>query len=102
MLEIRHRMLTAFKTPTILSFQIHHIKQWGTTIHIYPLRWQPNRPCQQAQSSTTDIGITQQTPNKPKIYPTAPKQQDNKGIDGQQFHYYTCTYNTNYVLKLEK
>ena len=49
-----------------LSFQIHHVKQWGTTIHISPLRWRPNRPCQQARSLTTDIGITQQTPNKPK------------------------------------
>ena len=25
-----------------LSFQIHHIKQWGTTIHIFPLQWRPN------------------------------------------------------------
>ena len=38
-------------------------------------------------------------PNKLQInqksYPTAPKQLDNEGIDGQQFHYYTYTYNTN-------
>ena len=54
------------KHRLFLSFQIHHIKQWGTTIHISPLRWQPNQPCQQARSSTTNIGITQQTPNKPK------------------------------------
>ena len=50
-----------------LSFQIHHIKQRGTTFQISPLRWRPKRPCQQAKSRTTDIGMTQQTPNKPKI-----------------------------------
>ena len=50
-----------------LSLQRHHIKQWRTIIHIWPFRWRPNRPCQQARSHTTDFGITQLTPNKPKI-----------------------------------
>ena len=49
-----------------LSFQIHHIKQRGTTFQISPLRWRPKRPCQQAKSPTTNKGMTQLTPNKPK------------------------------------
>ena len=56
----------SLKHLLFLSFQIHHIKQRGTTFQISPLRWQPKRPCQQAKSPTTDIGMTQLTPNKPK------------------------------------
>ena len=40
-----------------LSFQIYHIKQWGTTIQISPLRWRPKRPCQQAKSPTIENDI---------------------------------------------
>ena len=76
-----------------LSFQIHHIKQRGTTFQISLLWWRPKRPCQQAKSPTIDNGMTQLTPNLP--YPIAPKQPGNEGKDGQHFHYYTCTYNTN-------
>ena len=49
-----------------LLLQRHHIKQWGTINHIWPFRWWPNLPCQQASSPKTDCNITQLTPNKPK------------------------------------
>ena len=47
-----------------LSCQMHHIKQWGTTVLIAEFRWLPNFPCQQANSSSTVFGITQCMPNK--------------------------------------
>ena len=49
---------------------MHHIKQWGITIQIWPFRWWQKRPSQQAKSSTTDFGITHETPNKPKSWTT--------------------------------
>ena len=49
-----------------ISFQIHHIKQGGTTFQITPLQRRPKWHCQQAKSPTTDKGMTQLTPNKPK------------------------------------
>ena len=52
------------KCRLFLSCQMHHIKQWGTTIQIAAFRCLPNFPCQQANSSTTVFGIIQWMPNK--------------------------------------
>lgn len=49
-----------------LSHQIHHIEQWGTTFQTASLWWRPSFPCQQANRSTTVLGITQWIPNKMK------------------------------------
>ena len=38
------------KHVLFLSLQWHHIKQWGTIVHIWPFWWWPNLPCQQARS----------------------------------------------------
>ena len=61
-----------------LSLQRCHIKKWGTINHIWPFQWRPNLPCQQASSPTTDCGITQLNPNKPKTI-------DHKSIATKQW-----------------
>ena len=85
-----------------LSLQRHHIKQRGTINHIWPFLWRPNLPCYQAKrakSSTTDCGITQLTPNKPKTIDYKSIAIGQWRIDGQLIHCYTCTYNTNPISK---
>ena len=82
-----------------LSLQRHHIRQRGTIIHIWMFQWRPNRPCQQARSSTIDFGITQLTPNKPKTIDHKSMATDNEGKDGQLIHLYTYMYNTNPISK---
>ena len=52
------------KCRLFLSLQMHHIKQWGTTIQIAKFRCLPNFPFQQANSSTTIFSITQWMPNR--------------------------------------
>ena len=44
LMSSKERSLSS-KHLLFLFFQMHHNKQWGTTIHISPLRWWPNRPC---------------------------------------------------------
>ena len=52
---------------SFLSLQMHHIKQWGIAFQISMFQCQPNPPCQQANKSTTRLGITQWILNKAKI-----------------------------------
>ena len=49
------------------SLQIHHIKQWDTSLQKIILRCCPNLPCQDSNTSSTLSGITQWSPNKQNI-----------------------------------
>ena len=46
------------KHLAFLSLQIHHIKQWGTSLQKIILRCCPNLPCQDSNTSSTLSGIT--------------------------------------------
>ena len=54
------------KLLLFLSLQMHHIRQFGIIVQMWPFRWRPNWPCQQTRSSTTDFGITQKFPKRAK------------------------------------
>ena len=60
-------LLQSSKCRAFLSLQRYHIKQWGTIFQTTIFRWSLRRPCHPAQRSSTWQGITQCTPNKPKI-----------------------------------
>jgi hypothetical protein len=77
---------------------MHHIKQCGTARQIGKFLCLPKLSCQQANTSTAVLGMTQETPNRSKTMPIIPKQMSNEEEDGLQIHYLSCTYNTNPAL----
>ena len=50
------------KHQGFLSFQIHHIKRWGSTFQMPIQRCLPKQPCQQASKPVTPLGITHWIP----------------------------------------
>ena len=52
------------KHLALLSLQIHHIKQCGTSLQKKILQCRLNLPCQDSNNSTTLRGITQWSSNK--------------------------------------
>ena len=57
---------TPVNVRAFLSHQIFRMRQWGIIFQIEAASPLPNLPAQQANKSSTPLGITQQTPNSAK------------------------------------
>ena len=83
------------KHLALLSLQIHHIKQCGTSLQKKILQCRLNLPCQDSNNSTTLRGITQWSPNNKTPKTTAHKLLGNEIKDDPLTPHTSYTHSTN-------
>ena len=84
------------KLSAFLSRQIHHIKQWDTSLQKSMLRCCPNLPCQDSNNSITLWGIGFQTNKTPMT--TTHKLWGNEAEDDPLTSHNSYTYSNNQEL----
>ena len=86
------------KLLVFFSRQIHHIKQWGTSLQKSMLRCCPNLPYQDSNNSITLWGITQWIPNKQNTNDHNSQAMGNEEEDDPLTSHNSYTYSTNQEL----